>query len=120
MITWFIFGSYVVASNLTHFTWQVMLYTILSLTIVRMVPVLISLFKSGTSLKEKMFIGWFGPRGLASIVFGIIILDVNLPNQKEIILTVVCTILVSVVAHGFSASPLIKWLNKSVGQKKRK
>jgi len=118
LITWFIFGSYVVAIYLFHFTWQVILYTILSLTIVRMIPVLVSLFKSGISLKEKLFIGWFGPRGLASIVFGIIILDVNFPNQKEIILTVVCTILVSVVAHGFSAGPLIKWLNKSVDQKK--
>jgi NhaP-type Na+/H+ or K+/H+ antiporter len=113
LITWFIFGSYIIAKYLPHFSWQVVIYTLLSLTAVRMVPVFISLINSGVSTKDKLFIGWFGPRGLASIVFGIIILAVNLPNEGEIILTVVCTILVSVVAHGLTANPLINWLNAS-------
>lgn len=119
LVTWIIFGSVIIANYFPYFSWDVVFYTILSLTLVRMVPVFISLIKTRISLKEKLFIGWFGPRGLASIVFAIIILDIGLPNKEKIILTIVCTILISVLAHGFSANPLIKWLSKPVQSTKK-
>jgi NhaP-type Na+/H+ or K+/H+ antiporter len=51
--------------------------------------------------------GWFGPRGLASIVFAVIVLNENLPGGDTIVLTAVCTIVLSVLAHGLSANPLV-------------
>jgi NhaP-type Na+/H+ or K+/H+ antiporter len=57
-------------------------------------------------------VGWFGPRGMASIVFGIIVLDISIPHQNTIITTVVCTVFLSVVLHDFTAKPFIKMLNK--------
>jgi NhaP-type Na+/H+ or K+/H+ antiporter len=114
MLTWIIFGSVVVTSNLQYFTWNVIVYALLSLTIIRIIPVLISLIHTGIPLKEKLFTGWFGPRGLASIVFAIIIFDIGLPHKETIILTAVCTILLSVILHGFTANPIIKMLYKKM------
>jgi NhaP-type Na+/H+ or K+/H+ antiporter len=54
--------------------------------------------------------GWFGPRGLASIVFAVIVLNENLPGEDTIMLTAVCTIVLSVVGHGLSANPLVSKL----------
>jgi sodium/hydrogen antiporter len=116
MLTWVIFGSVVLASNLRFFTWEVMVYSVLSLTLIRIIPVLLSLIRSGFSAKEKLFIGWFGPRGLASIVFAIIVFDVGLPHKETIILTAVCTILLSVILHGFTANPFIRILNNKLPQ----
>jgi NhaP-type Na+/H+ or K+/H+ antiporter len=106
-VIWFLFGLIAVSTYFSQFTWQIFLYAVLSLTIVRMIPVLISLIKTGVSLKEKLFIGWFGPRGLASIVFAIMLLDIKLPHEETIITTILCTVFLSVVLHGITANPLI-------------
>ena len=58
------------------------------------------------STGRKLFVGWFGPRGLASVVFAFMVLHRNLPNGEELALTVACTIILSILAHGFSANPL--------------
>jgi NhaP-type Na+/H+ or K+/H+ antiporter len=116
ILTWIIFGSVVVATNLQFFNWKIILYALLSLTAIRIIPVLISLTNTRIPLSEKLFIGWFGPRGLASIVFTIIIIDIGLPHAHTIVLTAVCTILLSVVLHGFSANILIKLLNRNSPQ----
>lgn len=110
MLTWVIFGAVVIAKYYASFTWEVLLYSLLSLTVIRIVPTLISLINSGVSMQEQWFIGWFGPRGLASIVFAVIVIEAKLPHQTTIILTVICTILLSVVLHGLTANPFIKLL----------
>lgn len=112
LVTWLIFGSLIITAFFPEFTWEVVIYAVLSLTIIRMVPVFLSLFNTGMSAKEKLFMGWFGPRGLATIVFAIIVVDVQLPHKSTIIITVVCTIMLSVILHGFTANPFIKMLNK--------
>ena len=114
MLTWVIFSSVIIASNIWHFTWDVVIYALLSMTLIRIIPVLISLINTGISWKEKLFIGWFGPRGLASIVFAIIVFEIELPHKETIILTAVCTILLSIILHGFTANPFIKILNKKL------
>jgi len=63
---------------------------------------------------EKLFMGWFGPRGLASIVFAVIVLEKNLPGDTTISMTVVCSVILSVVAHGISANPLIAALGARI------
>jgi NhaP-type Na+/H+ or K+/H+ antiporter len=107
LVTWVIFGAAVVARHVNDFTWEVVVYALLSLTVVRMLPVFLSLAGARLATNEKLFIGWFGPRGMASIVFGVIVLNEQLPGGSVVILTVVCTILLSVLAHGLSANPLV-------------
>ncbi|SDZ76065.1 cation:proton antiporter [Microbulbifer marinus] len=106
LLTWVVFGAGVVGNYFQLINWQVICYAALSLTVVRMLPVYLCLAGTGPTRAEKLFIGWFGPRGLASIVFGVIVLNENLPGTATISLTVVCTILLSVVAHGLTANPL--------------
>jgi NhaP-type Na+/H+ or K+/H+ antiporter len=107
LVTWVIFGAAVVGKYLNDFTWEIVVYAVMSLTVIRMVPVLLSLAGSGLRTDEKLFISWFGPRGMASIVFGVIVLNEQLPGGSVVTLTVVCTILLSVLAHGLSANPLV-------------
>jgi NhaP-type Na+/H+ or K+/H+ antiporter len=107
LITWVIFGSAVVGQAIGHFSWLILIYALLSLTVIRMLPVFVALAGSGISTKGKLFIGWFGPRGLASIVFAVIVLDSKLPNADLVAMTVTCTIIISIIAHGISANPLV-------------
>ena len=79
----------------------------LSLTVVRMVPVALALAGLHPRWPTVAFLGWFGPRGLASIVFAIIVLEgTELPHLELLITTVVITVGLSVLAHGLSAGPL--------------
>jgi NhaP-type Na+/H+ or K+/H+ antiporter len=107
LITWVVFGSAVIGQSIGAFSWQVVLYAVFSLTAVRMLPVFLTLMGMNLRRDEKLFMGWFGPRGLASIVFAVIVLNEKLPGGDTIAMTVVCTILLSVILHGLSANPLV-------------
>lgn len=107
LITWVMFGAAVVGQSVGSFSWEIVLYAVLSLTVVRMVPVFLALAGADLRVDEKLFMGWFGPRGLASIVFAVIVLNKHLSGGDTITMTVVCTITLSIVAHGISANPLI-------------
>ncbi len=82
-------------------------YAILSLTVIRMVPVSLSLLGSGLRPWSHLFLGWFGPRGIASIVFGILVLEhaADAPWSHGVLDIVVVTVTFSVVLHGLSATP---------------
>ena len=116
LITWVIFGAAVAGSVLQSISWQVLLYSILSLTVIRMLPVFVALSGSGISTEGKLFIGWFGPRGLASIVFAVIVLSSNLHIDNTLTSTVACTIILSIILHGVTANP---WA-KAYGKRRRK
>ncbi len=111
-LVWVIFGAVIITKYFSYFSWEIIIYSLLSLTVIRMLPVLLSLIKSGLSFKESLFIAWFGPRGLASIVFVIIVMDVNIEHENTFVLTAVCTIFFSVIAHGFTASPMANRFKK--------
>jgi NhaP-type Na+/H+ or K+/H+ antiporter len=85
-------------------------YAVLSLTLVRMLPMFLALTGSGESTTGKLFLGWFGPRGLASIVFAIIVLERGVEGSGTLAITVVFTVALSIVAHGFTANPLARAL----------
>jgi NhaP-type Na+/H+ or K+/H+ antiporter len=110
-----VFGAAVIGQTLDQFTWQVVAYAVLSLTVIRMVPIFLSLTGTGEPVESKLFLGWFGPRGLASIVFAIIVLNKNLPGGEFVTLVVVCTVFLSLIAHGISARPLANWLGRKAG-----
>jgi NhaP-type Na+/H+ or K+/H+ antiporter len=107
-LTVFFLLGIVIAGLIPYITWQIILYAILSLTIIRMLPVAISLLGTKVSWNSILFMGWFGPRGLASIVLALITLERlnSFPGQDTFILAVFITVLFSVVAHGVSALPL--------------
>jgi len=93
---------------LSGLTWQMALYATMSLTVIRMVPVAFALRKQGLSTRTLLFMGWFGPRGLASIVLGLIVVE-EAPQVADKALmapVVVATVLLSVLAHGITAAPL--------------
>ena len=114
LLTWVVFGVAVVGQSIGSFSWQVVAYAVLSLTIVRMLPVFLVLTGMNLRTDEKLFIGWFGPRGLASIVFAVIVLNEHLPGGDTITMTVVCTILLSIVGHGLSANSLVAALGARI------
>lgn len=106
-VTFLLFGAILLGPALTDMTWQLALYAILSLTLIRMLPVAIALLGTRPRLPTLGFIGWFGPRGLASIVFAVIVVEeANLPHEHLITLAIYLTVGLSVLAHGLSAAPL--------------
>jgi NhaP-type Na+/H+ or K+/H+ antiporter len=105
LITWVIFGSAVIGQAIGNFNWRILLYAVLSLTLIRMLPVFLSLTGSKLTTIDKLFVGWFGPRGLASIVFAVIVVNANLPNSGTIAMVVTCTVILSILAHGITANP---------------
>jgi sodium/hydrogen antiporter len=108
LLTWVIFGGIVVAHMIDRVTWSALLYAILSLTVIRMLPVFLCLIGTKTTVADKLFIGWFGPRGLATIVFAVLVLDEKLPGNDTIMLAAGWTVLLSVIAHGVTANPLVR------------
>jgi len=105
LLTWFVFGALAFGKGLENVSGPVILYAVLSLTIVRMVPVLVSLIGVKMRFDSKLFLAWFGPRGLASIVFIVIVLEDNLPGSNTLVAVVTWTIVLSIIAHGISAVP---------------
>ncbi|TWU37462.1 cation:proton antiporter [Novipirellula artificiosorum] len=106
MVTWFAFGTMALGILLSGFSWRILVYALLSLTVVRMLPVFLCLIGKGLKRDTLLFIGWFGPRGLASIVFVVMVIAEKLPGNDTIVAVVVWTIILSVLLHGLSANPL--------------
>jgi len=107
-LTVFFLLGIVVVPLIFQVTWQILLYAILSLTVIRMLPVAISLIGTKLSLGSVLFIGWFGPRGLATIVLALLAVEelTSFPGKETFISVVFITVLLSVFAHGLTASPL--------------
>jgi len=108
-LTFSMFGAVMLGPRLDDVDWEIVFYAVLSLTVIRMVPVAISLIGSRLQWHSVLFLGWFGPRGLASIVLGLTVLE-TLESQigEEIFTAVVWTVFISVFAHGISAAPLAR------------
>jgi NhaP-type Na+/H+ or K+/H+ antiporter len=103
----FIFGVLVIGV-IQPLSWEVALYVVLSLTVIRMLPVALSLIGTHLGGVSVLFMGWFGPRGLASIVLGLIVVEEAplLAGRDEMMLVVALTVLLSVLLHGVTAAPL--------------
>jgi NhaP-type Na+/H+ or K+/H+ antiporter len=109
LITFLIFGAALLPEALAHVDPVIVLYSLLSLTVIRMVPIALSLIGSGVLLPTKLFLGWFGPRGLASILFVLLILEESqVPHREEILVITVITVALSALLHGVTAAPLAR------------
>ena len=107
LVVWFLFGAAMIVPAFDHVEWTDVVFAVLALTIVRMAPVALSLSRSGLDRSTVAFIGWFGPRGLASVVFALIAVDsLETSDANRVLAVVTLTILLSVVAHGLTSSPL--------------
>ena len=107
MAAFLIFGALMLPDGLAHITPTAVMIAVAMLTFVRMFPIWLSLSGTGLDLREKLFLGWFGPRGLASILFTLIMMDqFDFPNKEELLACVSMTVVLSVILHGFSATPL--------------
>jgi len=106
-VTFVLFGAILLGPALGELSWELALYATLSLTLVRMVPVAIAMLGARARPPTLAFMGWFGPRGLASIVFAIIVIEESsLPHEHLIVLAIYLTVGLSVFAHGLTAAPL--------------
>ncbi len=116
-IVWGIFGSTLVIPLLLDFSARAFIYALMSLTVVRMLPVAIALIRRGLRADTRLLMGWFGPRGLASVVFLLMAIQgaehVGLELESNMFTSMVAwTILLSVFLHGISALPLAGWYSK--------
>lgn len=122
-ITFLIFGAVLLGPTLEHVSWQIALYAVLSLTLIRLLPVAIAMIGSGARWRTVGFLGWFGPRGLASIVFAVIaVQEAHLAHAQTILLASYLTIGLSVFAHGATAAPLAqryaRWYGSHPGHRR--
>ncbi len=107
LVTFLVFGAALLPEGLEHFDVSFVAYAVLSLTVIRMIPIGLSLLGSGVRLPTHLFLGWFGPRGLASILFVLLILEeTEIAHRAEILSITVITVALSIILHGMSAAPL--------------
>lgn len=106
-LVWLAFGFAATPVMLAHASWAGLAYALLSLTVFRMVPIAIAMLRSGFQWPTVAFVGWFGPRGLATVVFALIALEsLELTDSGlEVLATLALAVLASVVAHGLTAGP---------------
>jgi NhaP-type Na+/H+ or K+/H+ antiporter len=106
MICWLIFGALALPVIRDSFEWALLGYAVLSLTVIRMLPVALALTGAGLDRFGIWFVGWFGPRGLASVIFALLALEDLHEAGTGIVAVIALTVLLSVVAHGVSAGPI--------------
>ena len=109
LIIFFLFGVACIPRVWGHVSWEIVAYAILSLTLIRMLPVLLSLIGKHLRWETTIFLGWFGPRGLASILFALLVLEhAHLAQESLVFNTVIVTVALSVFLHGLTALPGVK------------
>jgi NhaP-type Na+/H+ or K+/H+ antiporter len=106
LLVWSAFGGVLVPLAVHALSGTVVLYAVLSLSVVRMLPVALVLLGAGLDRRTVLFVGWFGPRGLASLVFALLALEELGAQADAAVAVIAVTVLLSVLAHGFTAAPL--------------
>ena len=106
MVAFIIFGGLILQPAFGDFTWPMLFYALLSLTLVRMVPVAIAMIGTRLRPPSLLYMGWFGPRGLASLIFGAIVIEeADIPHTDLITTIVALTVALSILLHGITAAP---------------
>lgn len=117
LLTFLIFGAAILPEAAGGIGWMVVVYAALSLTVIRMVPVALSLVGAGVRAPTVGFLGWFGPRGLASILFALFVLEESdMPSADQILTVTIVTVACSILAHGMTAAPAARWYGGLVQQ----
>ena len=119
LIVWLAFGAIAIPVLFDNAGWITLLYAVLSLSVIRMVPVAVAMLGAGMDARTVLFVGWFGPRGLASLVFALITHEELGPAADDAVAVITGTVLLSVVVHGISAAPLAARYGRSAGTRER-
>jgi sodium/hydrogen antiporter len=106
LLVWMVFGLVAVPLVYRHIDWRMLVYAALSLTVIRMLPVALSLIGTRLGGRTVAFVGWFGPRGLASVIFALLAVEELGARADSAVAVIVVTVLISVLAHGVTAGPL--------------
>ena len=118
LLVWLAFGAVALVPAMESLTWQMVLYAILSLTVVRMAPVLVALAGARLDWATSILVAWFGPRGLASVVFALLALEeLGGPAAGRAVAVITITVVLSIVAHGATAEPLATRYAKRLAQR---
>lgn len=113
LITFLVFGAALLPEGLSHMTPMHVVYALLSLTVIRVIPIVVSLLGAGVQPATQLFLGWFGPRGLASILFVLLILeDTEIVHRHELLTITVITVALSILLHGVTAAPFAQWYGR--------
>jgi sodium/hydrogen antiporter len=105
-VTFIVFGAILLGPAIGDLSWSIAVYALLSLTVVRLLPVAVAMLGTGARRQTVGFLGWFGPRGLASIVFAVILVEEGgIVHESTIATTAAFTVGLSVLLHGLTAAP---------------
>jgi NhaP-type Na+/H+ or K+/H+ antiporter len=115
LLVWLAFGALAIPIVVELADPMIVVYAVLSLTLVRMVPVVLACLGSGLDRATVLFVGWFGPRGLASLVFALLALEELGDAAHEAVAVIGLTVLLSVLAHGLTAGPLATRYGRAAG-----
>lgn len=111
LLVFALFGGYAVIVGWRDASWRVVLFAVVALVLVRLVAVSVALLRSDVPVRDRLFIGWFGPRGISTLVLGLLVVERgDLVQQSLIVQVVVVTVTLSLVIHSLSAWPGIRWL----------
>ena len=122
LIIFTLFGLVFVPLTIDYWNMNILLFTLLSLTVLRMVPIALSLIGLKLDWPTKLFLGWFGPRGIASILYVMIVVHQlgGVKGHEVIYATVTLTVVLSIFLHGLSAKPLANLYAKYLEEKSGK
>ena len=113
-----IFGLAMVTTTLPYWGWLELLYAVLSLTLIRMIPVAIALVGARMAWPTVLFVGWSGPRGIASVLYLLLaVAALGTQGYEQVLAVIVLTVSLSIVLHGLSAAPLCRWYGTRFGQR---
>ena len=114
LFVFFCLGAAILPYYLQSIDATVILYSVLSLTVLRMIPVIVSLRRDDLKFREKVFISWFGPRGIASLLYFLLAFNMidNNEDYNTVYATIILTVTLSIFLHGLSAVPYSNWLSK--------
>ncbi|MEL0006534.1 MAG: cation:proton antiporter [Luminiphilus sp.] len=113
MLAWLLFGLMLVPAAVPLIGWNEVLYALLSLTVVRMLPIMLSLWGTGEKLQSRVFLAWFGPRGLASLAFATMVWAEDIPAAGTLVSVTILTVMISLVIHGMTAGPFARRFDNS-------
>jgi sodium/hydrogen antiporter len=117
LLVWFLFGQLINQTLVNGTNWAVVLFAFLAVAVARTLPVVLSLARTTIERPDRWFLGWVGPRGLASIAFGLLAyIELQPPENAFVAEVMVVTVLVSVLVHGASVVPLATWYGRRGGK----
>jgi NhaP-type Na+/H+ or K+/H+ antiporter len=114
LVVFAMFGAYAVVAAWRDLEWRVAAFAVVAVFAVRLIAVSVALIRTDLPARDRLFIGWFGPRGLGTIVLGLLMIEHSEPDLESLITQIVgITVSLSLVVHSLTVWPGINWLAKN-------